>query len=73
MEVEIQPTARELLAIIGLLWMENDSLRQQVGGSNYGLHFCKRTFTNEDVVRGARYCPKAVVKTSGSIIVSLES
>jgi hypothetical protein len=72
MEVEIQPTARELLAIIAILWAENDSLRERLG-SGGTIRFTQRMFTNEDLVRGAQLCLKAVVKTSGSIVVTMES
>lgn len=72
MEVEIQPTARELMAIIAILWMENDSLRTQLG-TNAGIHFNQRVFTNEDLVRGSHCCSKARLNHTGSIIVTMES
>lgn len=71
MEVEIQPTARELMSIIALLWAEADSLRSRLGGTP--IAFNKRTFSNEDLVHGASFAPKAIVKTSGAIVVSMES
>lgn len=72
MEIEIQPTARELLAIVALLWAENDSLRTRLG-TGAAITTTQRVFTNEDIVHGSHYVPHAHVKTNGSIVVRMES
>lgn len=72
MEVEIQPTTKELLAIIALLWAECDSLRSRLG-SGATIATTQRVFYNEDLVRGAHYVPHAHVKTNGAIVVRMDS
>lgn len=71
MEVEIEPTYHEMLAIIAVLWAENDSLRSRLG-SGATIATTQRTFSNEDLIRGGHYAPKAYMKRGGSIVVRME-
>ncbi len=71
MEVEVLPSAEDLLCIIGVLSQENDFLRERIG--QCGIRFTRRMFTHEDLERGAELGPSACVLGSGSIVIHLES
>lgn len=71
MEVQIEPNAREYKALLALLWAENDSLRERIGGA--AVSFGKRVFSTEDLARGRSLGLKACVRTSGAIVVTLDS
>lgn len=71
MDVEITPTTRELLAIIGCLWSELDSLRSRVADNP--VNFNKRVFTNPDLVNGYSLGIRAKVLRDGKIVVSTNS
>jgi hypothetical protein len=70
-DVEIQPTAKELLAIVGCLWAELDNLRERV--SQNPVAFNKRTFTYHDLTLGASLGIKGRVLTNGNIVISTDS
>jgi len=71
MDVVIDPTNKELLAIIGALWAENDSLRERMALA--GVRFSKRTFSNEDLISGASLGIKARVLRNGNIVLETDS
>lgn len=71
MEVIQAPTSRELLAIIALLFEENDELRERIGNCN--IRFTKRVFSKEAIDRGALYQAIATAQAGGSITIKLES
>jgi len=50
MEVEITPTANDLLSVISILWQENDSLRERIAGAS--VHFASRTFSRRSLENG---------------------
>lgn len=71
MEVEITPTTRELLSIVGCLWAELDQLRERVAQNP--ISFNKRTFTNSDIINGHSLGIKARVLRDGKIVVTTDS
>lgn len=71
MEVEIEPTYHEMLAIVAILWAELDNCRSNLG-ANAQIFTTQRTFSNEDLVRGGKFTPKAYMKRGGSIVVRME-
>ena len=71
MEVEVTPKAADLVAVIALLSIEADSLRERVG--QCGIRFHKRIFTREDIERGLSLCAKANTARSGSVEIRIES
>lgn len=71
MEVEINPTQKELLAIIGCMWRELDELREKVAAAP--VRFNKRTFSNHDIVDGHALGIRAKVLRDGKIVISTDS
>lgn len=71
MDVQIDPTHKELLAIIGCLWGELDSLRERVALNP--ISFNKRVFTFHDLTAGASLGIRASVQLDGRIVVSTDS
>lgn len=71
MEVNIDPTNKELLAIIGCLWAELDGLRERV--SQNPISFNKRTFTYSDLTHGASLGIKGQVLRDGRIVLTTDS
>ena len=71
MEVIQAPTNRELLAIIALLFEENDFLRERTGA--HQIRFSKRVFSKQEIDRAALYQAVATAQAGGSITIKLES
>lgn len=71
MDVQLEPTNRELLSIIALLIEENISLKSQLG--KHSIHDSRRVFAADDVRRGLCLCPAVTVTNSRSVVVNLES
>jgi len=71
MEVEINPSAEDLIAIIALVQQESDLLRERIG--SVGIRFHRRLFSHEDILRGRALSPQASCNCDGSISFKLES
>jgi hypothetical protein len=71
MEVQIDPTSKELMAIIGCLWGELDDLRERVAKNP--VIFNKRVFTYHDLINGASLGIRARVLRDGKIEVFTDS
>jgi len=71
MDVEIYPTAHDLLAVCAILWQENEGLRERSGVS--GLSVTKRLFTSDDLERGREIGLSTFVTKTGSVVIQAES
>lgn len=72
MEVQIEPTVRQLEGIVGLLARENDCLRERIG-SPASICFFHRSFTSDDLEIGRSLVTHITATPAGTVHVHLES
>ena len=66
----LHPISDDLLAVIGLLMVENDAMRDELGHAVVGR---RRVFSNEDLSRGRTLGANAMMPDGNSLVVRLES
>ncbi len=71
MEVETTPKSTDLMAIIALLSLEADALRERIGQCE--IRFKKRVFTKSDLEYGQAMCSSARKLVNGAVELRMDS